>query len=254
MDSNEALGYVQIAGGSYLGYYGINHGLPRAAGIRIEYHTTSKENAKSIKKQGNILDPSCGGKGGWSEKINSQHCVNNSKGFVHITGVHKDSYTPDRYITGKQNKYLRPVFRTFQRKSQNIMYKTVGNTDDFMKIRSKIFSLKGKKEIRKEILKTTYEAAKKNILHNRTERFCIPGIDSYFDKNFIPDVDDIALKSDKPVKVYTNRFSAMIEGLKTFGLKGIKENKGRVAFGVGLLALGLYFGVKLIKKGINNIA
>ena len=45
----------------------------------------------------------------------------------------------------------------------------------------------------------------------------------------------------------------MLAGLKEFGLKGVRENKGRVAFGVGLLTIGTYFAAKLIKKGVNNI-
>lgn len=40
----------------------------------------------------------------------------------------------------------------------------------------------------------------------------------------------------------------MIAGLKKFGLSGMKENKSRVAFGVGLLSLGTYSAVKLIQK------
>ena len=33
----------------------------------------------------------------------------------------------------------------------------------------------------------------------------------------------------------------------------IKENKSRVAFGAGLLSLGLYGCVKLIDKGVKNV-
>ena len=90
---------------------------------------------------------------------------------------------------------------------------------------------------------------------NNTKKFCIPGIDSYFNKNFIPDSDSsAALKSTKPLKAYNNRFSAMIAGLKEFGLKGIKENKGRVAFGLSIMALGAYSAINLIQKGIQRIS
>ena len=60
------------------------------------------------------------------------------------------------------------------------------------------------------------------------------------------------MKTKQKVKVSNNRFTATIDALKEFGLKGIKENKGRVAFGVSLIALGTYFGCKLIKKGVNK--
>ena len=56
MDRNDLIGGTQVAGGVYLGYKGVEHGLPRATGIRIEYHTTSKQNADLIKKSGNILN------------------------------------------------------------------------------------------------------------------------------------------------------------------------------------------------------
>lgn len=85
-----------------------------------------------------------------------------------------------------------------------------------------------------------------------SKSFCIPGIDSYFDKNFIPDCDDFALKSTQKIKCYNNRFSAMVGGLKEFGLKGMKENKGRVALGVAMLTTGITAAVLLIKKGIEN--
>lgn len=57
MDRNDVLGTAQVAGGTYLGYQGIKHGLPRALGLRTEYHTTSKANAELIRKAGNVLDP-----------------------------------------------------------------------------------------------------------------------------------------------------------------------------------------------------
>ena len=45
----------------------------------------------------------------------------------------------------------------------------------------------------------------------------------------------------------------MIAGLKKFGLKGIKENKGRVALGAAIIAFTGYVATKLIKSGINKI-
>lgn len=241
------IGTAQVAGGTYLGYQGLKHGLPRAAGIRIEYHTTSKENAKAIKNAGNILDPNFGGKNGWSAKVKSNSCIKNSEGFVHITGMHKNHRGGFRPLLNKT--YFMAPYRTLMRKAQNLMYKTVGNVD-FEELKTAL----GSKTSKGEKLKWASKKMAFGVFNNKTKRFCIPGIDSYFNSEFIADTDDIALKSTKQLKVYENRFSAMLAGLKKFGLKGIKENKGRVAFGVGLVALGLYAAGKLISKGIKNIS
>ncbi|MGN0030964.1 MAG: hypothetical protein ACI37Q_03320 [Candidatus Gastranaerophilaceae bacterium] len=247
MEKNDVIGAAQIAGGSYLGYQGLKHGLPRAAGIRIEYHTTSKENAQAIKRVGNILDPAYGGKNGWSQKVRSEHFVKNSERYIHLTGINKD--TPMlRGRSFKKYPFLKAPFATLYRKGQNIMYQTVGNVDT-----EELKSLMGGDLTKGQRVKWIFKKMFNQTFSNKTKRFCIPGIDSYFDKEFIPDTDDIALKSSKPIRAYNNRFSAMMAGLKKFGLKGIKENKGRVAFGVGLLALGVYGAVKLISKGIDNI-
>ncbi len=246
MDRNDVLGAAQLAGGTYVGYQGIKHGLPRALGLRTEYHTTSKANAELIRKAGNVLDPAFGGKNGWAQKVGSSSYVKNSENYIHITGLHKDSVFNEILANKKLGKLTAPI-RTLHRKLQCLMYKTVGNVD-----------MQELKELKmsgnsKDVLKTLAKEFKKGLFHNKTKKFCIAGTDSYFNSKFIPDVDDIALKSADKLKVYNNRFSAMVAGLKKFGLKGVKENKGRVAFGVGLLTIGTYFAAKLIKKGVNNI-
>ena len=235
MKSNNITANAEIAGGAYVGYKAISHGLPRALGIRIEYHTTSLDNARLIKKAGNILDPVFGGKNGWCEKIADDNFIKNSKNYVHITGINKNTNLPKDIPN-----ILKAPFRTIFRKLQCYMYKAVGNSD-----------LKDIKE--NNPIKWIRHGVVKSIFKNKTKKFCIPGIDSYFDKNFINDTDDLALKSAKKIKVYGNRLSAMFAGVKKFGLKGIKENKGRVAFGLGILSIGLYVGYKMIKNGINKI-
>lgn len=204
-------GSLEVAAGAMAAYKGVEHGLPRALGIRTEYHVTTKQNAELIKKAGCILNPEFGGKNGMSSKIGSamakKKFAQNSEGFVHITGV--NSSTKPRMGFDKPTGLL----QTINRKEQVGMYKKYA---------------KGSK------------------------RFCIPGIDSYFDKKFIADADDFALKSTENVKCYKNRFSAMIGGLKEFGLKGIKENKGRVALGIAMIAAGIATSVILIKKGVEK--
>ncbi len=283
MENKNALGVTQIAVGASLGYQGIKHGLPRALGLRTEYHTTSKANAELIKKSGNILDPAFGGKNGWAAKSGLSTYIKKSENFIHITGLHKDSKIAKYLNSNKVIKRLVSLFRIVHRKIQGVMYETFGNVNieklkannddrilispirilyrkfqclmykafgdiDFKKYETHIKS--GNKKV---LAKNMVEELKNNLLRNKTKKFCISAPDSYFNENFIPDGDDIALKSTKKVKVYNNRFSAMFEGVKEFGLKGVEENKSRVAFGAGLLTLGTYSAVKLIKKGVDNI-
>ena len=68
LKNNKIFGATQTALGGYLGYKTIFQGLPRLLGIRIEYHTTSRENAELIKKSGYFLDPKFGGKTGLSAR------------------------------------------------------------------------------------------------------------------------------------------------------------------------------------------
>ena len=242
MDRQDAIGTAQVAGGTYLGFQGIKHGLPRALGLRTEYHTTNKTNADLIKKAGNILDPAFGGKNGWAEKSGLNSYIKHSQNYIHITGLHKDNIGT-KPLLGKFTAPLRMFYRT----AQCLMYKTFGNID------TKKFEKYFVEGDKKAFIKNMVKELKNSILHNRTKKFCISGTDSYFNTKFIPDADDIALKSAEKIKVYNNRFSSMIAGLKKFGLSGMKENKSRVAFGVGLLSLGTYSAVKLIQKGVNNI-
>ena len=238
MGKSDVKGAGCIAAGGYVGYKGVEHGLPRVFGIRTEYHTTSKENAELIKKAGNILDPKFGGKNGWGKKVECEHFLRNSKNYVHITGIHEqEKHLP---VPKKFVDFIRAPHRKFS----CIMYKFVGNNDMESLVNT------SPKEAPKKILKTMFS----NIFKpNQTKRFCIPGIDSYFNKEFIPDTDDIALKSSKPIKAFNNRLSAMFEGIKKFGLQGMKENKGRVAAGIGLTSLAAFLSYKLISCGVKNI-
>lgn len=246
MDKDKLIGSAQLASGAYLGYQGVKHGLPRALGLRTEYHTTSKASADLIKKSGNFLDPKFGGKNGFAQKGANYNlvlngCIKRSENSVHITGLHKDSAVN---IFVKNKKWLTPEMRTITRTWQNFMYRYIELLNA-----EKCAAPKNMKDALKNLAKIS-----KNIfLPSKSKKFCISGTDSYFNTKFIPDPDDIALKSTQKVKVYNNRFSSMVAGLKKFGLSGMKENKGRVAFGVGLLALGTYSAIKFIQKGVDNI-
>ena len=241
MDNNNSLALAQTAGGACLGYQGIKHGLPRTLGIRIEYHTTNNKNAAAIKQAGNFLDPAFGGINGCSGRVNNEGFVENSKNFIHITGMNPDGHK-DKMHKIIQRFLMKPA-ATIYRKVQCCLYQTVGNFEQ-----QEINQIKNKNNFQKAFWYTKKIASA--FLNNKTTKFCIPGIDSYFNSEFVPDNNDIALKSSKKVKVYNNRFSAMLAGLEQFGIKGIKENKSRAAFGLATLSLGLYSGAKLIDKGL----
>ena len=252
MDKNYAVGAVEIAGGGYLGDLGVKHGLPRTLGLRTEYHTTDLTNANNIKKIGNYLDPACSGNNGWAERIGGTPYIKNSQNYVHITGVHKNSHAA--YIFAKSDNILKKnmiaPFRTTYRTYQCLVYRMADNNIDMRKVRRSL-----KTSSLKENIKTLGNLAHTYMFpNNPTKRFCISAPDSYFNNNFIPDTDDIALKTTKKLKVYDTRLEAMAAGLKNFGLKGMKENKGRVMFGAGVLASGLYGAYKLITSGLNNFS
>ena len=63
----------------------------------------------------------------------------------------------------------------------------------------------------------------------------------------------MALKTTKKLKVNTTRIGAMFSGLKKFGLKGMKENKGRVAVSIAIISMASFAAYKLCQRGINNI-
>lgn len=254
MDKQNVVGYTQVASGTYVGYQGLKHGLPRTFGLRMEYHTTSKENASLIKKAGNILDPKFGGRNGWSAAVKSDSYIKKSKNYIHITGIHPNNKIKNEIVDSISVKFskvnkkiISNILRPIIRRTQNLMYRVVGNQPQ------KIVDIVDSSKPKVEKIKDFYKTLGKTLFKNNTKKFVIPGIDSYFAKEFIPDTDDIALKSSKPLKAYTNRFIAMVGGLKKFGLKGIKENKSRVGVGVAVTSLGLLGAYKLINKGLNNI-
>lgn len=267
---------AEIGAGAYIGYKGIEHGLPRALGLRMEYHTTNKTNAKLIINNSNShLDPKFGGKNGFSKVVNDDVFLTRSKNYIHITGFHPKSdilTTLIQPITDKypklNNNLLINMIRPFHRRMQTFLYKTEMNNPEEMPYLNKRTLNKINTIIDKSLskqlkfsdlkpnnlsVKTIIKGLYNNSFHNKTERFVIPGTDSYFEKKLIPDPSDIALKSSRKIKAYTNRFHAMIAGLKKFGLSGAKENKYRVAAGiVGILATG-NLAFYMVQDGIHKL-
>ena len=127
-------GVAQLAAGGYVGQQAIRSGVPRALGVRLESHSTTRKNAKEILKNGGILDPDKSGSGAIRALENNQGLkditdVNKAKGKVYITGLHKDA--KDRVINGITMKADdgNPLLNVISRKSQRAGYRASAGID-----------------------------------------------------------------------------------------------------------------------------
>ena len=163
--------------------------------------------------------------------------------------IKKSGYFLDPRFGGKTGLSARSGLDKYISKSKNYVHITGIHKDSkFSKVANFFFG-----SIARGFQRYRYNPIG-NLL-NRTKSFCIPGIDSYFNSNFVADsYSNVAIKTPSKLRVYNNRISAMIAGLKEFGLKGMKENISRVAYGIIILSLGSYVTAKLIKKGIDNFS
>ncbi|MBR5304236.1 MAG: hypothetical protein IKU37_05355 [Candidatus Gastranaerophilales bacterium] len=256
---------ASIGTGAYLGKRAITSGLRRALGVRIETHTTNTANAKNIIKSGKILNPKYGGTG--AARLVGAFQENSQK-FVHITGFHKDwkktlADSPINFkdileASGQEKLYskikkcentpIESILKTIYRKIQNIIYKCAN-----------IMDIKSQETIIEDIKrnftdkKSTLFTLSKFITGKGSKTFYIGGTDKFFSDNFIPDTNDFALKSDKPVKVASTKIGAIFDCLKRDGLSGIKQNKSRAIAGVAIFATFGYASYKLIKNGIEKL-
>lgn len=257
----------------------VESGLPRALGIRVESHSTSSKTAEAIMNNGGELDPNFGGKGAAqvSEAFKKQ-----SENYIHVTGVHPKFKTHDPVFVrsadnkgdlfsapykfagwqersdpkaagqfkyksmekGKEVKGLAsdrqappfsPVLNVALRKMQRVTYSGLSETDR---------TGKSMNEVMPEALR--------NGLLGKGKTLFVGGTDKYFADNFIPDSDDAAMKSDRPVKVYRNKMSATIAALKKEGLSGIAQDPSRSASGVGLLSIGAALTVVLGREAVSS--
>jgi hypothetical protein len=228
---------LKLASAGYIGQQTLRSGLPRALGVRLESHSTSRKNAKSILKNGGILDPNKGGAGASSNhhnKTTSDTYKNNSSKYVHITGKHKNGYEALLGIEvgkGLENNPVSNTISTLGRNLQRPMYRMFGSG------------------------KPSFIGAVESGLGIRGRTLYTGGTDKFFNENFIPDTDDLALKSSKPVRVYGNRLSATGAAIKKEGLINlVKANKSRVATGGAILALGGYATQKLARDGFKQLS
>lgn len=167
--------------------------LPKMLGLRTEYHVTPKSNYKNIKKTG-YLDPSYGGKNGAGEHINSNKFKQNSKNFVHITG---NPYTNGMSIKDRIRSNL-----------DSLYMKALLNTD------KKYFEKNKDPNYWKKGLKIGYLKSLIPFLDN-TKRLVIMEPKENFKQNFEPDPDTFnsTLRTQKPVKIYSNKYQALYNNL-----------------------------------------
>jgi len=206
--------------GSVIAKKSLDHGLHRVAGLRGETHSTS--DGRGIKKSENWLDPKKGGTG--ASRI-TPDLTNLSKDHSYITGYNKDT--------------LKKGFTT----SHNV-------TDDIIDTPAK---LRNYQAFYKKDQKMGYRFGGTHGLQNKvpfrhSKTFHIMGTEDFYDKNFKPDPDDLALMTKKKLKVSNSKLGATVQGIKRYGLKGLKSApKGRAAIGVATLAGGGYAASKLIE-------
>jgi len=217
---NKTKDNLKTVGGIYLGQQTIRSGLPRALGVRLESHSTSKKRAREILKNGGFLDPSRGGTG--ASKM-ADNWIEDAKGRIYITGKHSTGVPPQVGLP----KFLdNPIFDRFQTSVQRKAYRANAGTE-------------------KLNLGTFLGGA----TGTRGRTLYVGGSDKYFNSNFQPAPDDYALITNQKVKVSGNRVGASVDAIKREGLGNlIKDNPKRVLSGLGILGAGGYGTYKLLSR------
>lgn len=161
-EKNSTKGVVQLTAGGLIGQQALRSGVPRALGVRLESHSTSRKNAKDILKNGGILDPNKSGTGAIRALENIQGTkgitdINKAKGKVYITGLHKNA--KDRIVQGIRMKADEgnAVLNVLARKSQRAGYRQQAGID-WDKVTNK--ANKASDDILND---STYKNAKKRI-------------------------------------------------------------------------------------------
>ena len=117
-ENKKAKGYLQIGTGTVLAQQGIRSGVPRALGVRLEQHGTSRKAAKNIIKEG-YLDPGRGGsEGGVTKALKlPKDFLDRARGHTFISGKNK---THPLY---KERTQLSPIGDVVARKVQVLGYR-----------------------------------------------------------------------------------------------------------------------------------
>jgi hypothetical protein len=275
------LGAVGVLGGANTVRHSINQGIPRALGVRLESHSTSKKNAESILKNGGYLDPNRMG-----EKAASVQKYDKKYSF--ITGAHPDSkvigldrlYAPNlqtqyRAMGSMDKDVMQRVLRSsyahekldlikkvkdgldweqtkeITRNANNLFGTNYQSLSELLGDSQKLKSIHPKNPLDAEQYK---KALKNNTRTGKT--LWVGGSDDFYKLNFKPDEDmpKLAMKTSEKIKVKGSRFGAVKDAIKREGLINlVKKHPGRVATGLGVLAVGTAFGVTGVKRGVKHL-
>lgn len=138
-----------------------------------------------------------------------------------------------------------------------------GIKDSKENIRSINSGIDGRQKIINKMIEVRKPEATWKGLNGAGKSLYLGGSDDYFNKNFIPDPDDVyAMKASNKIKVHGNRASATLEALKREGggsrLKGIakliKANPKRALAGIAMLGAGGLVTGNLVKAAYNNLS
>lgn len=233
----------KAAVGGYIAKKSLDHGLHRIFGLRGETHTTNKETAAKIKKSGNILDPA---KGGTGASIGIPKYKEASKGHIHITGYNKDTLEKGPKEFSRMTQSALRKYQPIHKKIQKLMYRVAHHKE---------FPSTFEKFTNGEISQQEFlKRLKSMIKTSKGKTFHVMGSEDFYNKNFHPDPDDLALRSTKAVKVSNSKLGATVKGIKTFGLKGLRSSpKTRPLVGAAILAAGGYSAAKLSSPFFSKI-
>lgn len=241
---NLTKGAVYLGGSGVVAKNTFDSGLTRLLGARLERHSTSKKAAKKILDEGGYLDTNKGVRKSLrflEENSAAAEKLKQSQGYNFISGYHPNQRIKflGLDIGSLENNPLRNVLT---RRDHAIAYKAQSEIDfDRFKTRPE-----------------RAKAANKNILGvllgTKGKTLYAPVTDKEVLLDFKPDVDDpLALMTKKPVKVYGNKFTALLGHLKKNRLSQIKANPGRVATGAAIVGVGGAVATKLAQKGFAEI-
>lgn len=249
---------VYLGGSAYAGKVGVDSGLTRLLGARLERHATSKDAAKKIISGGGYLDANKGVRKSmalledvppelkemYGENIQEFYSdkLKKSQGKNFISGHHPNKKTL-KLIDGTELPISKsPLRDVLYRRAQGLMYRAQAEVD-FRKYKT-----------RAERARETAKNYRGAVIGTKGKTLFAPVTDSEVLNKFQPDADDpFALMTSSRVKVYGNRYKALLGHLKKNKLSQIAANPGRVAVGATILGGAGAIAYKLGKKGYAEI-
>lgn len=186
--------------------------------------------------------------------------MQSNKNFVHITGL--NDKTMESFIGELKNMANKKPVKHFSNPIKVLLKNAASNMyRKLQKYAYRFYSQPEALEVQNKMRKQDSNASFGTVVSNciniltghKSKTFYVPGNEEFFNKNFMADIDDFALKTNKPLKVCKTKLGAMFKGLKEFGLTGIPQNKTRAITGIAIFASLSTVSLNLIKSGIKNI-